>query len=59
VKNEWSEYQVKFFKKMLKQGGEFKVKGNKFKVTVAERTDIDSAGNKPVTVPPLPGERTF
>ena len=44
---------------MLKQGGEFKVKGNKFRVTVAERTDIDSAGNKPVTVPPLPGERTF
>ena len=49
----------KFFKKMLKQGGEFKVKGNKFRVTVAERIDIDSAGNKPVTVPPLPGERTF
>jgi|TARA_R110000782_G_scaffold83456_1_gene163475 predicted metal-binding protein len=59
LSEEWSEYQVKFFKKMLKQGGEFKVKGNKFKVTVAERTDIDSAGNKPVTVPPLPGERTF
>tara|TARA_B100000768_G_scaffold101955_1_gene94930 strand:- start:880 stop:1149 length:270 start_codon:yes stop_codon:yes gene_type:complete len=59
LSEEWSENQTKFFKKMLKQGGEFKVKGNKFRVTVAERTDIDSKGNKPVTVPPLPGERTF
>ena len=59
LSEEWSETQEKFFKKMLKQGGEFKVNGNKFRVTVAERTDIDSAGNKPVTVPPLPGERTF
>ena len=59
LSEEWSENQTKFFKKMLKQGGEFKVKGDKFRVTVAERTDIDSAGNKPVTVPPLPGERTF
>ena len=59
LSEEWSETQEKFFKKMLKQGGEFKVKGNKFRVTVAERIDIDSAGNKPVTVPPLPGERTF
>jgi hypothetical protein len=55
----WSEQTENFFRKMLKQGGEFKVNGNKFRVTVAERTDIDSAGNKPVTVPPLPGERTF
>ena len=59
LSEEWNENQTKFFKKMLKQGGKFKVKGNKFRVTVAERTDIDSAGNKPVTVPPLPGERTF
>ncbi len=44
---------------MLKQGGEFKVKGVKFRVAVTERIDIDSAGNRPVTVPPLPGERTF
>ena len=59
LSEEWNEIQEKFFKKMLKQGGEFKVKGNKFKTVVRERTDIDSKGNKPVTVPPLPGERTF
>ena len=56
---EWSEAQEKFFKKMLKQGGTFKVAGIKYKVELIERSDIDSNGNKPVTVPPLPGERTF
>jgi len=59
LSEEWNENQTKFFKKMLKQGGEFKVKGVKFRVAVTERIDIDSAGNRPVTVPPLPGERTF
>jgi|EP01046_Picozoa_sp_COSAG06_P009261 hypothetical protein len=56
---EWSEAQEKFFKKMLKQGGTFKVAGIKYKVELIERSDLDSNGNKPVTVPPLPGERTF
>lgn len=59
LSEEWNETQEKFFKKMLKQGGEFKVNGVKFRVVVEARSDIDSKGNKPVTVPPLPGERTF
>ena len=44
---------------MLKQGGTFKVAGIKYKVELIERSDLDSNGNKPITVPPLPGERTF
>tara|TARA_R110002060_G_scaffold51175_2_gene62060 strand:+ start:160 stop:423 length:264 start_codon:yes stop_codon:yes gene_type:complete len=56
---EWSEIQENFFRKMLKQGGTFKVAGIKYKVELIERNDLDSNGNKPVTVPPLPGERTF
>tara|TARA_R110002073_G_scaffold43348_1_gene120675 strand:+ start:94 stop:357 length:264 start_codon:yes stop_codon:yes gene_type:complete len=55
----WSEIQENFFRKMLKQGGTFKVAGIKYKVELIERNDLDSNGNKPVTVPPLPGERTF
>ena len=55
----WSEIQENFFRKMLKQGGTFKVAGIKYKVGLIERNDLDSNGNKPVTVPPLPGERTF
>ena len=53
------EIQENFFRKMLKQGGTFKVAGIKYKVELIERSDLDSNGNKPVTVPPLPGERTF
>ena len=56
---EWSEIQEKFFRKMIKQGGTFKVAGVKYRVTITPRDDIDSKGNKPVTVAPLPGERTF
>ena len=51
---EWSEIQENFFRKMLKQGGTFKVAGIKYKVELIERNDLDSNGNKPVTVPPLP-----
>lgn len=56
---EWSEIQESFFRKMLKQGGTFKVSGIKYKVELIERNDLDSNGNKPIKVPPLPGERTF
>jgi len=56
---EWSEIQESFFRKMLKQGGTFKVAGIKYKVELIERNDLDSNGNKPIKVPPLPGERTF
>ena len=56
---EWSKVQENFFRKMLKQGGSFKVAGIKYKVQLIERNDLDSNGNKPVKVPPLPGERTF
>tara|TARA_B110000971_G_scaffold63931_1_gene65330 strand:+ start:1446 stop:1709 length:264 start_codon:yes stop_codon:yes gene_type:complete len=55
----WTDAQINFFKKMLKQGGEFKVAGIKYKVELDERDDIDSKGERPKTVPPLPGERTF
>ena len=56
---EWSEIQESFFRKMLKQGGSFKVAGVKYNVSLVERNDLDSNGNKPIKVPPLPGERTF
>jgi hypothetical protein len=55
----WSEVQENFFRKMLKQGGHFRLQGKKFIVSLEQRSDLDSNGDKPVTVPPLPGERTF
>mgnify|MGYP003647862491 FL=1 len=55
----WNEVQENFFKKMLKQGGEFKVAGVKYRVALDERNDLDSKGLKPVNLPPIPGERSF
>jgi hypothetical protein len=55
----WEAPQEKFFKKMLQQGGKCKVNGNSFEIILKERTDIDSRGNRPVNLPPVPGERTF
>ena len=56
----WSEGQENMFIKCLKQGVyRFKVKGVVYKIDLKERTDIDSNGDKPVKVPPIPGERTF
>ena len=59
LSQEWNESQEKFFKKMLQQGGRCKVNGNVFEITIKERTDIDSKGNRPINIPPIPGERTF
>jgi len=59
LSQDWSESQEKFFKKMLQQGGRCKVNGNIFEILLKERSDIDSKGNRPVNLPPVPGERTF
>ena len=55
----WDATQEKFFKKMLQQGGKCKVNGTSFEIILKERSDIDSKGNRPVNLPPVPGERTF
>jgi hypothetical protein len=59
LSQDWSESQEKFFKKMLQQGGRCKVNGNTFEISLKERSDLDSKGNRPVNLPPVPGERTF
>jgi hypothetical protein len=55
----WVESQENFFKKMLKQGGKCKINGHLYEIFLKERTDIDSKGNRPINLPPVPGERTF
>jgi hypothetical protein len=44
---------------MLKQGGKCKVNGEAYEISLKERADIDSKGNRPINLPPVPGERTF
>lgn len=59
ISESWSEKQENFFRKMLKQGGKFKIAGVRYSISLEQRIDLDSNGNPPVTVPPLPGERSF
>lgn len=50
----WTEQQVNFFKKMLKQGGEFKIQGKKFK-TLPPNQILTSKGEKDTGVITIPG----
>jgi hypothetical protein len=59
VSETWTEQQESFFKKMLQQGGKCKVNGISYEILLKERTDVDSKGNRPINLPPVPGERTF
>jgi len=36
LSNQWNENQEMFFRKMLKQGGKFSIKGRKFVISVPE-----------------------
>jgi hypothetical protein len=50
----WTEQQENFFKKMLKQGGEFKIQGKKFK-TIPPNQILTSKGEKDAGVIQIPG----
>ena len=50
----WSEVQVNFFKKMIKQGGEFKIKGKKFNITPSQQV-LTSKGEKDAGIITIPG----
>jgi len=54
----WSEKQENFFKKMLKQGGKFKVSGSQFIVTPATKI-TNSIGEKDGGVVQIPGDSRF
>jgi len=56
---DWNEIQENLFRKMLKQGGTFKVAGIKYKIEIEERNDLDSNRQAPINLPPIPGERSF
>lgn len=55
----WNEVQENLFRKMLKQGGTFKVAGIKYRIEIEERNDLDSNRQAPINLPPIPGERSF
>jgi|TARA_R110000744_G_scaffold182325_5_gene301588 hypothetical protein len=57
---DWSESQENMFRKCLRQGVfRFIIKKITYKIVVDEKTDINSKGDRPVKVPPIPNERSF
>jgi len=56
LSEEWSEVQENFFRKMLKQGGHFKLKGRKFIIELDKSDNLRSDGSKDGGVIQIPGE---
>ena len=56
LSEEWTETQENFFRKMLKQGGHFRLKGRKFVVELSEADNKRSDGNKDSGIIQIPGE---
>ena len=51
---DWNNSQTSFFKKLLKQGGETKINGNRIKV-IPQETVVNSKGEKDGGVIVIPG----
>ena len=52
----WNDTQENFFRKMLKQGGHFKIKGVKYEVSVERDYRTRSDGTKDSGVITIPGD---
>lgn len=49
----WSENEEILFRKMLKQGGDFRIQGQKFKMSIEENTTLNSRGNFDAPIRPI------
>ena len=56
ISEEWTEVQENFFRKMLKQGGHFKLKGVKYIIELEGAINLRADGNKDSGVIQIPGE---
>ena len=56
ISEEWSEIQENFFRKMLKQGGHFRLKGVKYIIELDKSADTRSDGSRDSGVIQIPGE---
>jgi len=59
ISEEWNETQEAFFKKMLKQGGHFRLKGIKYEVELIKDSRTRSDGTKDEGVIQIPGDTQF
>ena len=58
ISESWDEKQERFFRKMLKQGGTFKINGIKFTILLEEDSKIRSDGTKDSGPKKIPGGDT-
>ena len=56
ISEDWTEVQENFFRKMLKQGGHFRLKGVKYIVELDRSADTRSDGSRDSGVIQIPGE---
>ena len=49
----WSENEEILFRKMLKQGGNFRIQGQRFKIMLEENTTLNSRGNYDAPIKPM------
>ena len=52
LSKEWTENEKILFRKALKQGGNFKIQGNSYKITTGEKL-INSRGNLDASIKPM------
>jgi len=55
----WTEKKEVFFRKMLQQGGNFKMDGKEFIVKIREQLQLRSDGTKDGGVVQIPGDSRF
>ena len=56
ISENWTEIQESFFRKMLKQGGHFKLKGVKYIIELENSDNLRSDGYKDGGIVQIPGE---
>jgi hypothetical protein len=56
ISESWNERQENFFRKMLKQGGKFKINGVEYKIDIDRDSKMRSDGTKDVGIIVIPGE---
>ena len=56
ISESWSDKQESFFRKMLKQGGKFKINGVKYEINIERDSRTRSDGTKDPGVIVIPGE---
>ena len=59
LRETWTEKKEVFFRKMLQQGGNFKMDGKEFVVKIRENLQLRSDGTKDGGVVTIPGGRSF